>query len=62
MAIKFESASGPQGKVAEKRAAAPKPPVEDETKKDSETLAEEAEGGKASGKNKIKQRSSFKKK
>jgi hypothetical protein len=58
MAIKFETASGPQAKPAEKKAAAPRPVDAEES---IEGSAEEVAGGKAPGK-KIKQRSSFKKK
>ena len=61
MAIKFETASGPQGKPSEKRAEPARSRVDHEDKKNVEVAADEGESGKASPR-KIKQRSSFKKK
>ena len=61
MAIKFETASGPQAKPSEKRAEAARTHVDEKEKNSDEASPEAGEGDKGSPK-KIKQRSSFKKK
>jgi hypothetical protein len=60
MAIKFETASGPQGKQAEKKAETARPRI-DEDKEKAEASPEGNEDDKASAKIK-KPRGSFKRK